>query len=122
MTILSAGLQYEITENLPIRIGYTNNSNPIKDELAFYSVSAPAVVTHAAQLGLGYTFGKMDVNLLYHKGVRGNGSTGTMLSPKPQAFGGPWDATTNPLGIVPGTSVSYNMETTMVQLTLTYKL
>ena len=116
MTMLSLGLQYKIMDNLPIRIGYTSNTNPIKNELAFYSVSAPAVVTQAAQIGLGYTVGKMDINLLYHKGFRGDGNTGTLLSPRA------YNPNTNPLGAMPGTSVSYDMETSMVQLTLSYKL
>jgi long-chain fatty acid transport protein len=116
MTIFSAGLQYKIMDNLPIRIGYTSNTNPIKDELAFYSVSAPAVVTQAAQIGLGYTIGKLQIDALYHKGFRGDGNTGSMLSPMA------YDPVNNPLGAVPGTSVSYDMETSMVQLTLSYKL
>ena len=116
MTIFSAGLQYKIMDNLPIRIGYTNNTNPIKDELAFYSVSAPAVVTQAAQIGLGYTIGKLQIDALYHKGFRGDGNNGSMLSPRA------YHPTNNPLGVVPGTSVSYDMETSMVQLTLSYKL
>jgi len=129
MTIFSAGLSYKLMENLPIRIGYTNNTNPVKDELTFYSVSAPAVVTNAAQIGLGYTFGKLDVNVVYHKGFRGKGSKGTLLNPTPdQDFDGngfpdgPWNADTNPLGIVPGSSVSYDMETSMIQFTFSYKL
>lgn len=116
MTIFSIGLQYKIKDNIPIRIGYTNNTNPIKDSLTFYSVSAPAVVTQAAQIGLGYTIGKMDINLLYHKGFRGDGNSGTMLSPNA------YNSVTNPLGKIPGTNVSYDMETSMFQVTLNYKL
>ena len=43
MVILSTGLQYKITDRLPIRIGYTYSSNPIDDELAFFSTPATAV-------------------------------------------------------------------------------
>ncbi len=129
MTIFSVGLQYKLLKNLPVRIGYTNNTNPITDELAFYSVSAPAVIENAAQIGLGYTFGKLDVNVVYHKGFRGNGNTGKMLNPGPNQDlsgngfpEGPWNALSNPLGEMDGTSVSYDMETSMVQLTLSYRL
>jgi len=116
MTIISLGLQYKIMDNLPLRIGYTHNSNPIKNELAFYSVSAPAVITDAAQIGIGYKIGKLDFNLLYHKGFRGDGNKGSLLSPlliNPD---------TNPYGAIPGTSVSYDMETSLIQLTVNYVL
>jgi len=116
MTILSLGLQYKVMENLPVRLGYTYNSNPINDELAFYSVSAPAVITNAAQFGIGYKVGKLDFNLLYHKGFRGDGNKGTLLSPLLI------DPTSNPLGAIPGTTVSYDMETSLIQLTLNYDL
>jgi long-chain fatty acid transport protein len=123
MTIISTGLQYKIKENFPIRIGYTHNSLPIKDELAFYSVSATAVVQDAAQIGFGYKINdKFKIDLVYHKGFRGKGVKGTLLNPTPQPFGGPWDANTNPLGVMPGTSVSYDMDTSMIQFSLNYKL
>lgn len=116
MTIFSAGLQYKILENLPVRIGYTSNTNPIKDELAFYSVSAPAVVTQAAQIGLGYTIGKLDINAVYHKGFRGDGNKGTLLNPQM------YNPNTNPTGVMSGSTISYDMETSMIQVTLSYKL
>lgn len=122
MTILSTGLQYKIKDNLPIRIGYTHNSLPIKNELAFYSVSATAVVQDAAQLGFGYKINdQFNIDFVYHKGFRGKGVKGNLLNPTPQAFGGPWDANNNPLGVMPGTSVSYDMDTSLIQFTLNYK-
>ena len=123
MTIISTGLQYKLKENVPVRIGYTHNSSPIKNELAFFSIPATAVVQDAAQIGFGYKINeKFDFNLVYHKGFRGKGAKGTLLNPTPQAFGGPWDANNNPLGVMPGTSVSYDMDTSMIQFTLNYKL
>ena len=116
MTILSLGLQYKLTENLPVRFGYTYNTNPINNELAFFSVSAPAVITNAAQIGFGYKAGKLDFNLVYHKGFRGDGNKGKLLNPLLI------DPETNPYGAIPGTSVSYDMETSMIQLTVNYKL
>jgi len=122
MTILSTGLQYKIQDNLPIRIGFTHNSLPIKDELAFYSVSATAVVQDAAQIGFGYKINdKFKIDLVYHKGFKGKGVKGTLLNPTPQPMG-PWSATNNPLGVMPGTSVSYDMDTSMIQFTLNYRL
>ncbi len=122
MSILSVGLQYQATEKLPIRIGYTYSSNPIEDELAFYSIPATAVIENAAQIGLGYTINdKIELNAVYHYGFRGDGASGNLLNPTPDVLGGPWNANTNPLGTVPGTSVSYDMSTSMIQLNMVYK-
>jgi len=116
MTIFSTGLQYKITDKFPIRIGYTYNTNPVVDELAFYSTSAPAVITEAAQIGLGYAIGdKFQIDVVYHKGFRGDGNKGEMLNPM-------MISPSNPNGAMPGTSVSYDMETSMIQFTLSYKL
>ncbi|MGV6829177.1 MAG: OmpP1/FadL family transporter [Flavobacteriales bacterium] len=116
ITILSVGLQYQVTQKLPIRLGYTHSSNPIKDELAFFSIPATAVIENAAQFGLGYTISdKMELNAVYHYGFRGDGASGNLLNPQ-------LITPSNPLGKVPGSSVSYEMETSMIQLNFVYKL
>jgi len=116
MVILSAGLQYQITDSLPVRIGYTYSSNPIKDELAFFSTPATAVIRNAAQIGLGYAISdKFELNAVYHHGFREDGSSGQLLNPAAITAN-------NPLGAIPGSSVSYDMETSMVQLTVNYNL
>lgn len=115
MTILSLGLQYQATEKLPIRVGYTYSSNPIDDELAFFSIPATAVIENAAQIGLGYTINdKMEFNAVYHYGFRGDGASGQLLNPQ-------LINPNNPLGKVPGSSVSYDMTTSMIQLNFVYK-
>lgn len=115
MTILSAGLQYKITDKLPIRIGYTYNSIPIKDELSFFSIPATAVIKDAMQLGLGYDVNdNLTINAVYHRGFRGNGVKGELLNPLAIT-------PSNPLGAIPNSSVSYDMETSMIQATVSYK-
>ena len=42
------------------------------------------------------------------------------MNPTPTGFGGPWDATNNPLGVVPGTEVSYDMTTSMIMVGASY--
>jgi len=114
MVILSTGLQYKILDNLPVRIGYTHSTNPIKDELAFFSTPATAVIENAMQFGLGYRFGeKFKVDAMYHYGFKGEGSKGQLLSPAAITA-------SNPLGAIPNSSVSYKMDTSMIQLTLNY--
>lgn len=120
MTIVSAGIQYKGIEKLPIRVGYTYSSNPITEELAFFSVSAPAVINSAFQLGLSFVASeKLSIDAMFHHGMSDT-TTGSMLNPIPTAFGGPWDATTNPLGVVPNTSVSYKMATDLIMVGASY--
>ena len=116
MDVISAGIQYKGIDKLPIRLGYTYSSNPITEELAFYSVSAPAVVKNAFQIGLSYEINdKMAIDGLYHMGFSGDGLTGLMLSPMAAT-------PDNPLGEMQGTSVSYTMNTSLIMLGFSYKL
>lgn len=57
-SILAAavGVQYEVTERLPVRFGYAFNENPIDDAMAFYNVASPAIVQHHISGGLSYRF------------------------------------------------------------------
>ncbi len=114
MTILSVGLQYKVNEKLPVRIGYTYSSNPIDDELTFFSIPATAVIENAGQIGFGYKVNdKIEFNAVYHHGFREDGSKGQLLSPAAIT-------PTNPLGKIPGSSISYDMETSMVQVSFNY--
>jgi len=119
--ILSAGLQYKGIEKLPLRVGYTYSSNPIDDELAFFSTPATAVIKHAFQLGFSYPLtDKLMLNGVYHHGESGDKTEGTILDPTPDVMGGPWNATTNPLGIIPGSKVGYKMTTDMIMVGVSY--
>lgn len=121
MNILSVGLQYKGIEKLPLRVGYTYSSNPIDSELAFFSIPATAVIENAIQFGLSYPVtDSFMLNGVYHYGFSGGKTEGTLLNPTPDDFGGPWNANTNPLGIIPGSKVGYEMTTSMVMIGLTY--
>ena len=82
--------------------------------MAFFSTPATAVIENAMQFGLGYKFGdKFKVDAMYHYGTSDNGSTGQLLSPAAITA-------SNPLGAIPNSSVSYKMDTSMIQITLNY--
>ena len=115
MSIVSAGLQYQVTDKIPVRLGYTFSSNPIDDNLAFFSIPATAVIEHAAQIGFSYMVNdKINLSAVYHQGFRGDGASGRILSPM---------AITpdNPLGVLGNSSVAYDMSTSMVQVSFNYK-
>jgi long-chain fatty acid transport protein len=116
MQILSLGAQYKGIKKLPLRLGYTYNTNPIKPELAFFSASAPAVIQNAYQFGFGYEFSeKLTLNSVYHSGKSDSSTGGPIYNPM---LAGP----TNPLGQVPDSNVSYKMDTSMLMLGISYKI
>ncbi len=114
VNIVSAGLQLKLVDKLPLRFGYTYSSNPIANELAFFSIPATAVIKNAYQFGLGYEFSdKFKLNGVFHYGTSGGSTTGNLLDPR-------MASATNPYGAIPGTSVGYKMNTSMVMLGISY--
>ena len=111
--IVSAGIQFNSVERLPIRIGYTYSSNPIEDELAFFNIPAPAIINNAVQIGLSYDVAsRFSVDAAYHHGFSGE-TSGQLLNPVAVTQ-------SNPLGAVPGTSVSYTMSTDLIMVGFSY--
>ena len=114
MNIISAGLQYKGIDKLPLRVGYTYSSNPIDEELAFFSVSAPAIIENAFQFGLGYEISdNFTLNGVYHHGSSGDKTEGEMLNPM-------MISEANPYGAMPGTKVGYEMSTDLIMLGISY--
>ncbi len=113
MNIISAGIQFKGINKLPLRVGYTYSSNPIKEELAFFSVSAPAVINNAFQFGFTYEVSEnIALDAMYHHGTSGD-TSGELMSPLAITA-------TNPLGALPGTNVSYNMKTDLIMFGFSY--
>lgn len=114
ISILSAGLQYKGFKKLPLRLGYTYSSNPISNDVAFYNVSATAIIKDAYQFGFSYIVNdKIKVDAVYHYGKSDGVTTGQMLNPQ-------LASPSNPYGAIPGSSVSYDMNTSMIQVGLSY--
>lgn len=114
INILSVGLQLKLVNKLPIRVGYTYSSNPIPEELAMFSIEAPAIIKNAFQVGLGYIINdNFTVNATYHHGSSSGKTSGNLLSPllvSPE----------NTYGEVPGSNVSYDMTTDMIVVGISY--
>ena len=114
INIISAGLQYKGIDKLPLRVGYTYSSNPITEELAFFSVPATAVIKNAFQFGFSYEASdNLSLDAVYHYGTSGGSTEGLILSPLAVT-------PSNPLGALPGTSVSYDMTTSMIMVGFSY--
>ncbi len=114
ISIVSAGLQYKGIDKLPLRFGYTYSSNPINEDVAFFNVPATAIIKNAFQFGLSYKVNdNLNLDGVFHYGDSGDATKGQMLNP---AMVSP----TNPLGAIPGSTVSYDMNTSMVMVGLSY--
>jgi len=114
--IISVGFQYKGFEKMPIRLGYTYSSNPIDDELVFFSSPATAIIANAFQVGLGYEFNEnFTLNAVYHHGASDGKTEGQLLNPM-------MASPSNPYGAIPGTNVGYEMTTDMIMLGISYKL
>jgi len=114
ISILSVGLQYKGINRLPLRIGYTYSTNPIDEELAFFSTPATAIIKNAYQFGLSYEINdNWRLDAVYHYGDSDGATEGNLLSPMNIS-------PNNPLGKIPGTSVSYEMTTSMAMFGVNY--
>jgi len=94
--VYSAGLQYELTDRLPVRFGYSYNPCPMDHEDSFFNVSAPAIIEHHLSTGLSYGItGRLKLNLAFQYGLK-NSTEGQWVSP---------------LGEMPGTMVRNELST-----------
>ncbi len=119
--MIAAGVQFNGIKRVPLRAGYTFNDNPIDPKVAFLSSPATAIIQDAFQFGFGYDFNeKWTFNTAYHHGTSRGKTKGPLLNPTPDIAGGPWNAQTNPLGVVPGSQVGYDMTTDLLVFGLTY--
>lgn len=50
----SQGVQYQCTDNLTLRTGYTFNTNPISDEKTMFNVASSLIIQHWYSLGATY--------------------------------------------------------------------
>ena len=114
MDVVSVGLQYKGIDKLPLRVGYTYSSNPIKDELAMFSVPATAIIANAFQFGFSYEVSEsFKLDGVYHYGTSDGKTSGKMLNPG-------MIGSDNPLGEMPGSEVAYDMKTSMFQIGVSY--
>lgn len=114
INIISVGLQYKGIDKLPLRIGYTSNSNPISSDVAFFNIPATAIIENAYQFGFSYELNdKMSLDAVYHYGTSDGKTSGQLLNPM---FANP----SSPYGAIPGSEVAYDMTTSMIMFGFSY--
>ncbi len=75
------GIERTISDSFTVRGGYSYNTNPVQDEISFFSTIAPATVQHAIGIGASYTCSdKIDLSVGYHHGFE-NESNGPVILP-----------------------------------------
>jgi len=114
INIVSVGLQYKGIEKLPLRVGYTYSSNPIDEELAFFSTPATAVIANAFQFGFSYPLtDSLMLNGVYHHGASDGKTEGPIYNPQ-------FISPNSSLGEIPNSKVGYEMTTSMVMVGVSY--
>ena len=89
---LSAGTQYQLTDALSVRMGYSYSTNPISNDKTFFNITSPLVIQHGLSVGASYNLtARLKLSLAYAHFFE-NSSSGPLISP---AF-----------GAIPGTNVT----------------
>jgi long-chain fatty acid transport protein len=52
--VLALGAQYQVTDPLFLRMGYTFNTNPISDANTIFNVASPTIIQHTLYMGASY--------------------------------------------------------------------
>lgn len=66
ITVLKAGVVYNVTNSLTLRAGYNYNTQPIRRDQTFFNILAPAVVQHHVTAGLTLHVNKsVDLSAFY---------------------------------------------------------
>lgn len=104
IVVLAAGIQYDLTDKLPVRLGYAFNTNPVRNQDSFYNVAAPAVVQNHLGAGLSYKISQILTGTLGFQYGFKNKVKGTWMTMSPSGQAVP----------VPGTGVQNELSTSIL--------
>jgi long-chain fatty acid transport protein len=93
---VAAGVQYQATDCVSVRLGYTFNPNPIPDRNSVFNVASAPLYEHVAYLGASYKLSDALVLSASYFHAFENSITGPFVTPA---------------GAVPGTSVTSRVST-----------
>ncbi|HEY9746079.1 MAG TPA: outer membrane protein transport protein [Oculatellaceae cyanobacterium] len=83
---LASGIQYEMSENCSVRIGYSYNLSPIKPIYTAFAIGSPAVTQNYLSVGASYRFSpRFTLAAMFRHGFQGSrqGPIQTPLGPLP---------------------------------------
>lgn len=89
---VATGVQYEATERLTLRAGYTFNENPIRSDTAFFNVQSSLIIQHWLSFGATYRWNQHVTSTIAYTHGFENSVSGPMYVPG--------------VGAIPGTSVT----------------
>ncbi len=108
ITAFAVGLQYRLTDKLPVRVGYSFNENPIDDEVTFFNTPANAIIQSRISGGLSFeATEKVTASAGFQYGFE-NSIEGNWKHPQ--------------FGTIPGTSVESTLSTLFVMFGLQFSL
>ena len=103
---VGVGVQYQLTDSLALRVGYSYNENPIPDSATSVNLASPAIYEHAVYAGVSYEFMEnWSLSVAYLHAFE-NSIRGRIVTP---------------LGPVPGTSVKVEAATDALLIGLNVK-
>ncbi len=111
--VAAVGLEYEVTDRLPVRLGYAYNENPIRDDVAFFNVASPAIVQHHLSAGFSYLVNDRVMASAAVQYAPRNAVTSAMQSPMMIPMTGQT--------IVPGTTVTSELSTLTAVVGVSYR-
>lgn len=88
---LSTGAQYQVTDALSLRAGYSFSTNPISNANTFFNIASPLIVQHGVSVGASYNVTDTFKLSLAYCHFFENSISGPLLTP---------------LGPIPGTNVT----------------
>jgi len=89
---LSAGAQYQVTDPLSVRMGYSYSTNPIGNDKTFFNITSPLIIQHGLSAGASYNLtASLKLSLAYAHFFE-NSVSGPILNPA--------------VGALPGTNVT----------------
>ncbi len=99
ITVVAVGAEYMVKENLPVRFGYSWNSSPIGEDVAFFNSPAPALVMQRISAGFSFEIKEgITASFAGQYGLKGD-------------VEGEWKSPMFPGGTSPGTSVKHELST-----------
>jgi long-chain fatty acid transport protein len=78
---VASGVQYQAFERLALRMGYSYNTNPIDESVAFFNLASPLIQQHMLSAGATYEFAPGCLASLSYTHVFENSVTGPIVTP-----------------------------------------